>query len=91
MAKKDLSLNKVGELCEKIKGENGVTFEELKINNPSLSDNPIIPVRRYIEKCPSHERPDPTWSDKLGEYPELKESDVIDIYVFINGMPWQRK
>lgn len=86
MPKKDLSLNKVSELCKKIDGEKSVTFDELQRNNPSLSDNPIV-----FEKCPSHEPPTPTWSDKLGQYPDLKESDVIDIYVFINGVPWQRK
>jgi len=67
------------------------SFEELQRNNPSLKDNPINVMHTFNEKCPSHELPTPIWSDKLGQYPELKESDVMDVYVFINGVPWRRK
>jgi len=100
MSKKDLSLNKVSELCKKIENENNNTIDELKIGsietwrkaqlgNPSLSE--LNYLKDANEKCPSHELPTLTWTDKLGQYPDLKESDVMDVYVFINGLPWQRK
>jgi hypothetical protein len=85
MDKNDLSLNKASELCDKKKAENFAPRKELE-NISSHQNNDDI----YFEKCPSHEQ-ELTWEDKLGGYPDVKEGDVIDVYVFINGKPWQRK
>lgn len=47
-----------------------------------------------IERCPSHDNPIKPikWEDVIGDFPDVKEDDVIDIYVYKNGvLIWPKK
>lgn len=46
-------------------------------DDPTLKNNPITPIK---------------WEDLIGEFPEIKDDDVIDIYVYKNGvLVWPKK
>lgn len=57
--------------------KNCETRYNIKKDNPTLKDNPITPIK---------------WEDLIGDFPEIKDDDVIDIYVYKNGvLVWPKK
>ena len=46
------------------------------------------------ERCPNHDNPTTPikWEDLIGDFPEINDDDVIDIYVYKNGvLVWPKK
>jgi len=55
--------------------------------------NPSDTSRPMLDKCPTHETEcAKTWEEIIKDFPTIEDSDIIDIYIFKNGvLVWPKK
>ena len=55
--------------------------------------NPADTTESMLDKCPTHETEcAKTWEEIIKDFPTIEDNDIIDIYIFKNGLlVWPKK